>query len=77
MKYLTTGKMGSKVIHSISLQKHSEQLVTFPRHLVDHILWMKKYDVDYARYAAKWYADLLPWIEIMTEIKKELKEQCE
>jgi putative sterol carrier protein len=35
---------------------------------------LKKHDVDYARYAAKWYADLLPWMEIMTEIKKELKK---
>lgn len=42
--------------------------------VVDHILWMKTYDVDYARYAAKWYADLLDWLPIMTEIKKELEK---
>ncbi len=39
------------------------------REIVDHILWMKERDIDYAREAAKWYIQTLDWLEISKELR--------
>ncbi len=37
--------------------------------VIDHILWMKDRDIDYAREAAKWYSDTLDWVDVKKELK--------
>lgn len=41
----------------------------FLKDVIDHILWMKDRDIDYAREAAKWYADTLDWVDVKKELK--------
>lgn len=38
--------------------------------VIDHILYLKERDVDYARQAFKWYCEKLPWMNLKEEIKK-------
>lgn len=41
--------------------------------LVEHILWLKTKDVEYAREAFKFYDRLLPWMNLKEAIRERLK----
>jgi hypothetical protein len=43
------------------------------KRLIEHILNMKKLDVDYARFALKSYHEQLPWLDLMNGVKEALK----
>ena len=47
------------------------------REIVDHILWMKERDIDYAREAAKWYIQTLDWLEISKELRVSTDRQLD
>ena len=38
------------------------------------MLEMRRIDVEYARYAAKYYSNLMPWMEIMDGIRDALRQ---
>ena len=40
--------------------------------LIAHILMMRQYDPDYARYALRWYADLMPWLRLNAAVREAL-----
>lgn len=48
---------------------------SFPEKIVKHILWLKSVDVKYARYAFKYYDELLPWLNLGEEIKKAMGDK--
>ena len=41
--------------------------------IIDHILKMKAFDPDYARYALRRYSDMLPWLDLMAGVRDALK----
>ena len=45
----------------------------FREKLISHILWMKSFDVDYAREALKHYDTQLPGLELMQGVRDALK----
>ena len=40
----------------------------FKEKLTAHILWMKTLEIDYARYAAKQYAEAMPWLDLIANL---------
>ena len=42
--------------------------------LICHILRMKALDADYARHALRWYAELLPWMELVAGVREAMNE---
>jgi len=43
--------------------------------LIAHILKLKESDVDYARYALRWYHEKMPWLALMDGVRDALKGQ--
>jgi hypothetical protein len=41
--------------------------------LIEHLITMKKLDIEYAREAFKYYDSLLPWMELSKGIKEAMK----
>ena len=37
--------------------------------LINHILEMREIDVQYARSAARWYHEKLPWLDLLNGIR--------
>lgn len=46
----------------------------FRTRLIDHILWLKNKDPDYARQALKSYHEAMPWLDLMQGIKDALRQ---
>lgn len=42
--------------------------------LVEHILWLKTKDVEYAREAFKFYDRLLPWMNLKEALRERLND---
>ena len=40
--------------------------------LIDHILRMKEFDTDYARWALAQYSQILPWLDLNQGVKQAL-----
>ena len=59
----------------IELKKGRYQMNSkiFREKLISHILWMKSFDVDYAREALKQYDTQLPSLELMQGVRDALK----
>ena len=45
--------------------------------IINHILFMKQHDIEYARYALQQYATLLPWLDLNQAVKAAMGERCE
>jgi hypothetical protein len=43
--------------------------------LIDHILWMRSMDEDYAREALINYHAELPWLDLMNGVRQALEQQ--
>lgn len=43
--------------------------------LICHVLMMKQLDADYARYALKQYAALLPWCELVSGVREAMEHE--
>ena len=43
--------------------------------IIEHILFMKKHDIDYARQALRTYAEQMPWMDLVAGIKAEMEKQ--
>ena len=44
----------------------------FRTRLIDHILWLKQHDQDYARHALKTYHEAMPWLDLMNGVRERL-----
>lgn len=44
----------------------------FRTRLIDHILWLKNKDPDYARQALKSYHEKMPWLDLMQGVRERL-----
>ena len=44
----------------------------FRTRLIDHILWLKNKDPDYARQALKSYHEAMPWLDLMQGVRERL-----
>ena len=51
----------------------SQEILT--NKIIDHVMWMKSKDIEYARSAFKWYCEKLPFLDLKTEIKKAIDEK--
>jgi hypothetical protein len=40
---------------------------------IKHILWLRKFDVEYARSAAIYYNEQLPWLDINQGLKEAIQ----
>ena len=47
--------------------------VIYRQTLIEHILMMKTFDADYARWALVQYANALPWLDLMAGVRDALK----
>ena len=43
--------------------------------IIDHVLWMKARDIEYARSAFKWYCEKLPFLDLKMELQKAIKKE--
>jgi hypothetical protein len=62
-------------INNQSSIKPSLSLATFRQRLITHILWMKAKDVEYARDSARYYNELLPWLNINQGLKEAIEAE--
>ena len=51
---------------------NSQQSATLRTRLIDHILWLKNKDPDYARQALKSYHEAMPWLDLMQGVRERL-----
>lgn len=65
----------SETTKNQSLPKPSLSPETLRDRLITHILMMRPNDVEYARFAAKQYHELLPWLDIYQGIKEAIQVQ--
>ena len=49
-------------------------LATLRNRLINHILWIKKIDEDYARWALKNYETMFPELELIKGVRERLDE---
>ena len=49
-------------------------LANIRNRLITHILWMKNFDEDYARWALKNYEAMAPELELIKGVKERLNE---
>jgi hypothetical protein len=62
-------------INNQSSIKPSLSLATLRQRLINHILWIKTYDVEYARYTARHYNDLLPWLGLTQGLREAIEAE--
>jgi hypothetical protein len=51
----------------------ASQEISLRTRLIQHLINMKKLDIEYARKAFKFYDELLPWLELSKGIKEAMK----
>lgn len=56
------------------VSKLSTSPIVTREELIDHIMKMKDKDEDYARAALRYYADLLPWLDLNDGVKQAMKD---
>ena len=57
---------------SFSRITHMYKPCDFRTRLIDHILWLKTKDPDYARQALKSYHEAMPWLDLMNGVRERL-----
>jgi uncharacterized protein involved in copper resistance len=45
------------------------------QYFINHILDLMKIDIDYARYALRWYHKNAPWLDLMAGVREALKDK--
>lgn len=51
----------------------SQEILT--NKIIDHVMWIKSKDIEYARSAFKWYCDKLPFLDLKMELQKAIKKE--
>ena len=47
---------------------------TFRKRLIDHILWLKQHDQDYARWTMQQYHSEMPWLDLKNGIRDAIRK---
>lgn len=58
--------------HTGSQAMARRELADLRTRLIDHILWLKNKDPDYARQALKSYHEAMPWLDLMQGVRERM-----